>query len=71
MKRKNTSEVRRKKRKKKTHETTIESVWGLGRRGVGVVYVMFPFLPAPLKDGWLASLYCFAAQTALMRVPRK
>lgn len=72
MKRKNTSEVRRKKwEKKKPHETTIESVWGLGRRGVGVVYVMFPFLPAALKNGWLTSLYCFAAQTALRRVPRK
>lgn len=56
------------KGKKKPHETTIESVWGLGRRGVGVVNVMFPCLSSPWKDGRLASLYCCAAQKALRRV---
>lgn len=50
MGRENTSEVRRKKRKKKPHGTTIESVWGLGRQGVGVVYSTFQRLPSPWKD---------------------
>lgn len=39
------------KEKKKLHETTIESVWGLERLGVGVVYSTFQRLPSPLKDG--------------------
>lgn len=37
------------KEKKKPHETTIESVWGLERLGVGVVYSRFQRLPSPLK----------------------
>lgn len=51
MGRENTSEVRRKKRKKKPHETTIESFGGLGRLAVGVVYSTFggPALPG---EGW-------------------
>lgn len=39
------------KEKKKLRETTIESVWGLERLGVGVVYSTFQRLPSPLKDG--------------------
>lgn len=38
------------KEKKKPQGTTIESVWGLGRQGVGVVYSTFQRLPSPWKD---------------------
>ena len=37
-------------KKKKPQGTTIESVWGLGRQGVGVVYSTFQCLPSPWKD---------------------
>lgn len=71
MGRENTSEVRRKKRKKKPHETTIESVWGPGRLGVGIVYSTFWCLPSPLKDGVACITPRTREHTELRRVPGK